>query len=325
MVRFATIGSNFIVDLFLEAARFCPDFELAAVYSRTQERGEEFARKHNAPRVLTDLSALASDPEIDAVYVASPNLCHKDQAISLLLAGKHVLCEKPMGIDSAQVAEMYAAAEKGGAVLMEAMRPAHSPGLTIIRDTLPRLGTLRRVTMQFCQYSSRYDKFRNGIIENAFNPTLANGALMDIGIYCIHAAEFLFGMPQSVQGVSTFLHNGVDGQGTLLLQYPDMICELLYSKITRGEVQTQLQGEDGALLIDAVSIPQKLTLLPRGGQAENIAVSMDEGGDMLYEIRDFVEQVKAGAIDPVFRRHSENSTRILDEARRQMGVTFTAR
>jgi len=94
MTRFATIGSNFVTDSFLEAAQGVEGFQLEGVYSRTRARAEEFAAKWDAPRTYTSLDALCADPVIEAVYVASPNACHEAQAIALLKAGKHVLCEK---------------------------------------------------------------------------------------------------------------------------------------------------------------------------------------------------------------------------------------
>ena len=164
MIRFATIGSNFIVDQMLDAAGHCPGFAYEAVYSRTQQRAGEFAAKYGVSKTYTSLDALAGDNHVDAVYIASPNLCHKEQAIALMRAGKHVLCEKPMAICESDFEEMMTAAQQNGVVLMEAMRPAHSPGLALVRQLMGRIGTVRRATLQFCQYSSSYDKFRRGIV-----------------------------------------------------------------------------------------------------------------------------------------------------------------
>jgi len=325
MIRFATIGSNFIVDQMLDAARHCPGFVYEAVYSRTQERADEFAAKYGVKKTYTSLEALAADPEIDAVYVASPNLCHKEQAIAMMRAGKHVFCEKPMAICEADFEEMMAAARENHVVLMEAMRPAHSPGLDKVKELLPRIGTVRRATLQFCQYSSRYNKFRQGIVENAFNPTLANGALMDIGIYCVHAMEILFGMPKTLAGASVFLHTGVDGEGSLLAGYEDMLCEVIYSKITQAQTPSQIQGEDGALLIDGISITKSVTLIPRGGEPEVYPVDMQEGGDMTYEMNDFIAQAEKGEMDPAYVEHSRNAIRLMDQARALMGVNFVGR
>ena len=103
-VRFATIGSNFITDRFLDAGAQTDGFELAAIYSRTSERAAEFAskRKFSGP-TFTDLAALAAAADVDAVYIASPTSEHAKQAIMMLKNGKHVLCEKPFCSNSAEL------------------------------------------------------------------------------------------------------------------------------------------------------------------------------------------------------------------------------
>ena len=325
MIRFATVGSNFVVDMLLEAARFCPGFVHEAVYSRTVQRAREFALKYGVKKTYTSLEDVANDPDIDAVYVASPNLCHKEQAIFFLKAKKHVLCEKPMAICEADFEEMMAVARENHVVLMEAMRPVHAPALEMVKELLPRIGAVRRATLQFCQYSSRYDKFRNGIVENAFNPTLANGALMDIGIYCVHVMEYLFGMPDTLHGATVFLHTGVDGEGTLLAGYEDKICECIYSKVTQQKTQSQIQGEDGVLLLDGLSYTNNITFIPRGGEAVVYPVQMQEGGDMTYELNDFIRQAEKGEMDEVFVTHSRNCIALMDRARAMMGVNFKGR
>ncbi|MEG2931213.1 MAG: Gfo/Idh/MocA family oxidoreductase, partial [Ruthenibacterium sp.] len=157
-VRFAVIGSNFIVERFLAAAALCPEFTLSTVYSRTQERAQELSQKWGAPHACSDLAALAEDKTVDAVYLASPNVCHAQQAILMLRAGKHVLCEKPMATDMAEFEAMCAAARESGTVLMEAMRSAHGPALPMLRQTVEQLGALRTAEFSYCQYSSRYQK-----------------------------------------------------------------------------------------------------------------------------------------------------------------------
>lgn len=93
MMRFGVVGTNWITDRFLGAARLIEDFQLTAVYSGTGERGREFAQKYGAEAVFTDIGEMAESDVIDAVYIASPNSLHKDQAVTFMKSGKHVLCE----------------------------------------------------------------------------------------------------------------------------------------------------------------------------------------------------------------------------------------
>ena len=207
MIRFAVIGTNTITDKFLQAASALPDFKLCAVYSRTLARAQEYAQKNNVSLVFDSLEALANSDQIDAVYIASPNFCHAAQSILMMQHHKHVLCEKPIASNASEFQQMYDTAIKNQVILLEAMRSVFSPGFC--SDPFPAAcawnNPADRIFLS-CKYSSRYDHFKEGIIENAFHPALSNAALMDIGVYCVHPLVSLFGMPASIQSSSNFFY-----------------------------------------------------------------------------------------------------------------------
>lgn len=325
MIRFATIGTNFVTVWFLEAAAKCPELRYAAAYSRDGAKAREFAAAHGAAAVHTDLAALAEDPEIDAVYIASPTAFHFEQAARMLSHGKHVLCEKPVTSNRPEFERLLAIAAERRAVILEAMRSAHDPGLAAIAASLPRLGTVRRATFQFCQYSSRYDKFKAGIVENAFTPALSNGALMDIGVYCVHPLVRLFGRPDRICADAVKLSNGLDGAGTILAGYDcGMQAELLYSKITDSRTPSQVQGEAGSLVIGEIANPRDLVFHPRKGAAERIEVeSPGAGTNMVYEVREWIRLIRSGGENP-HSRFSLLELEVMDEARRLTGIRFPA-
>ena len=124
--------------------------------------GQGFAAKYADPKVYTDLEAMVQDDEIDAVYIASPNSYHVDQAILCMNHGKHVLCEKPMASNAAEVAAMIEAAKNNDVLLMEALKSTLMPNFKTVRDNLYKLGPIRRYFASYCQYSSRYDAFKQG-------------------------------------------------------------------------------------------------------------------------------------------------------------------
>ena len=150
-MNIAVVGTNFISDNFVFAAKSVEDVKVLAVYSRTELRGSEFSEKHGIERIYTDYSEMLSDRDIDAVYVASPIFAHAEQSVAAMSAGKHVLCEKMMAATLDEFYEMKAASEKYGKVLLEAMRPAHDPLIDAIRENLPKFGKIRRATLSFCQ------------------------------------------------------------------------------------------------------------------------------------------------------------------------------
>ncbi|MDO5407028.1 MAG: Gfo/Idh/MocA family oxidoreductase [Eubacteriales bacterium] len=324
MVRIATIGTNFITRWFMEALQHCDDAVCAAVYSRKEETARAFAAEYGVATCYTDLEALASAPDIDAVYIASPNSLHCQQAILMMEHGKHVLCEKTIASNSAELAHMLETAKKNHVVCLEAMRSVFDPGFAAIEDNLPKLGKVRRVSFQYGKYSSRYDKFKAGIVENAFDPAFSNGALMDIGVYCVHPLVKLFGMPERIMADALKLENGVDGAGTILASYGHMQAELLYSKITDNRLPSQIQGEEATMLIEDIPHPCELTICYRDGRKEVLAVEKEGASNMIYEIRIWVELIEHGGDPEQYNAASVMELQVMDEVRRQTGIRFPA-
>ena len=327
-LKIGIIGTNFISSDFCEAAAFVPEAELYTVYSRKQETGDGFARKHGIPRVYTDYETFL-DSGLDAVYVASPNFVHCEQTLKALRCGKHVLCEKVMAVNEPQVRSMIDCARENGLIRLEAMRPDFDPAYDLIEQALPWLGRLSRATFEFCQYSSRYDRFLSGETVNAFNPELCNAAVMDIGVYCIHSLVRLFGMPEQIKALSAKLSNGFEGSGTVLLQYDGMTAEAIYSKTAVSVTPSVIQGEKGSLLIDYVSRPEALELRMRKGSRDTLA-----GGEiqtlpftpaknnMIYEIREFIRLIENKEVNHKYLQYSLDTIRVIDEVRRQNGIVF---
>ena len=209
------------------------------------------------------------------------------------------------------------------------MRPDFDPAYDLIEQNLPRIGKLRRATFEFCQYSSRYDSFREGIIQNAFNPELGNAAVMDIGVYCIHSLVRLFGAPKNVKAFSTKLSNGFDGSGIVLLEYEDMTAEAVYSKIAVSVNPSVLQGEDGSIMIDYISKPESVSLRLRESARDTLAGGAIEKlpytpvkNNMIFEIQEFLKLVEKKEADHKYLKHSLDTIRVLDEVRRQTGIRF---
>lgn len=323
MVKFAVIGTSKITDRFIEAAKLCKNFELTAVYSRTKERALEYGSKYEATLAYDDLDELAASREVDAVYIASPNSFHAFQSIKMLRGKKHVLCEKTIASNKKELEHMIKAAKENGVILLEAMRSVFDPGFKAIENNLIKLGTIRRVTFQYCQYSSRYDNFKKGIVENAFNPVFSNGALMDIGVYCIHPLVKLFGMPKSIWANSVILENGVDGAGTIMVNYGNMQGELLYSKITNSKLPSQIQGEKGCMIIKEIPDTRQVTIIYNNGKKEHININKYDN-NMYYEVEELIRLIQIKENADEYNKCSLMELSIMDEARRKMGIKFPA-
>ena len=312
-MKLGIIGTNFISDRLMEAAGLVPEVEAVAVLSRKEETGRAFAQRHGIPGVYTDMDAFLSSG-LDAVYVATPNVCHKEQAKAALLRGISVLSEKPMTLSLYDTEELFSVAEGTGAVLMEAMRPVHDPGWAAVMEHLDDIGILRSVHLEFCQYSSRYDKFRAGVVENAFNPALGNAAVMDIGVYPLHMAAYLFGRPTGVRSASVFLQNGFEGAGNAILTYEGgFLVDVAWSKITQSQNPSVFLGEDGSITVDKVSSPTKIELRRRGMDPVLLPVSPLEN-NMDYELRAFLRCIGGDAATLSRTRDASLATAAVVEA-----------
>jgi scyllo-inositol 2-dehydrogenase (NADP+) len=278
--------------------------------------------------VHPDVAALAADPTLDAVYVASPPSLHAEHAITLLRAGKHVLVEKPMACDAAQVAAMTAAARDADRLLMELYPAPFEPNVAALREALPRFDTIRRVLLVKDQHSSAVAAYRAGLNPPAFDPAFGGSSILDLGFYGVSLAVHLFGAPTSVHATGRLLPNGADSQGTIVLGYPELEVDCLHSKIAATGIGSQVAGETAALVLDDISVPTTLHLLERGPSRtlEPVAdLSRPRSGSHLdHGIDAFVALLRAGARDSDLHPLADVLTahRVLDEARRQVGVRF---
>ncbi len=327
MIRYATIGTGFITDAFIKGATKSGKMKLTAIYSRTEEKGKKLTEKHgdNLP-IFTDLEELAKSSLIDAIYIASPNAMHAPQATLFLQHGKHVLVEKAAASNAKELMEAMNLAEEKGLVFMEAMKSLTMPAYLVLKENLSRIGKVRKFVGIYCQYSSRYDRHKSGEQVNTFQKKFSNGSLLDIGIYCLYPLVDLFGMPNHIKAQATLLEKGgVDGSGSILLQYKDMEAVVLYSKISDSHLPSEIQGEKGSILIDRIGNPREITLIMRDGTKEVLApLTYDE--DMAYEALEFVKTIeeKQSFSRINHKELAESVHKIMDEARKQIGLTYPA-
>ena len=322
MVRFGVIGTGKISEKFYQANRFGKGYELTAVYSRSIKKARQFGFRKGNLHYYDDLEAFAQSDAFDAAYVASPNCCHYEQVMTLLRNGKHVLCEKPLASNFREAEEMFQTAREQNRVLMEGMRSIYTPGFHKMASYIGSLGKIRRATLQYCQYSSRYDNFKRGMVENAFRPELSNGALMDLGVYTVACMIRLFGAPSNIKASGIRLRNGVDGAGTILMEYPDMIGEAVYSKICNAATPSQIQGEDAEMLIQEIENVKDLRITRRGVVQ---AIHFEQSDNILnYETQVFIQMVETGAKGEDAAYVTLETMKVLDEARRQLSIAFPA-
>ncbi len=325
-MRYATIGTGWITDAFIRGAQAVEGMDLVAVYSRTKERGETFAHLYGTPKVYTRLEDLAADDEIDGVYVASPNHLHVAHSRFLLEHGKHVLCEKPLAAAPEQVEALQKLAKQQGLVYMEAIMMLYQPQLEIFRRAVQALGRISTAQFDFCQLSSHYPSLLEGHLPNVFNPEMETGTLMDLGIYCVYPALYLFGKPESIQAAATLLPSGADGAGSTIWQYPDKQVILTYSKTAQGYAPSQILGDQGSLTVDSISKLEHMVLHRPGEEPKQLWNRVEKPELMGWEavwFQRFVTQPET------YRQTYEENSRLalevcccMREIRRQAGIVF---
>lgn len=315
------VGTGKISRQFAAAVRATPGVVPRLVFSRERRTGELYANECGVPSSTDSWEGFLSDPGIDAVYIATPNGVHFKQTLDALRAGKHVLCEKPLTTDTARFDYLTAEAKARGLILMEGMRILHDPVYALIKKTLARLGKIGSARLIFCQYSSRYDKFKEGVVLNAFNPALSNAAVMDIGVYPIALNAALFGQSDHITASSTFLYNGFEGEGSATLGYDGMESVLTWSKIADATTPSVISGEEGSLMIDRLSGTTRIDFAPPRGRIETIPYVPAEN-NMIYEAADLRDAVR-GTLDPApFLEISRMTVVTLDAIRRAAGIVF---
>lgn len=323
MIRFAVVGTNWITERFIDAAHESGKMRLTAIYSRKLEQAQVFGANYPVEHFFDSLEALAQSDVIDAVYIASPNSLHYQQSLLFLNHNKHVICEKPLASNLREVEQLVACAREHQVVLFEAFKTAHLPNFLALQQALPKIGKLRKAFINFCQYSSRYPRYLAGENPNTFNPHFSNGSIMDIGYYCVASTVALFGAPKSVLASATLLDTGVDAHGSVCLNYGDFDVVISHSKVSNSNIPSEIQGEEGTLVIEKISEVQGVVLTPRGENSQ-VLTQPQHINTMLYEAQVFTELVENQQVEHVGLENSLIVATLLTEIRRQTGVVFPA-
>ncbi len=321
-MRIGTIGSGFIVKEFIDDARHVDGVSIEAVYSRDLERGQEFAQEVGVDKVYTDLPTMFQDPNIDFIYIASPNSLHYPQALLALECGKNVIVEKPFAGNEVRAQELIRLAQEKGLFIFEAICNIHMPNYAFIKDNLEEVGKLRVVQCNFSQYSSRYQALLDGETPNVFNPKFSGGALADINIYNVHFVVGLFGAPKNVDYIANRHANGIDTSGILTLTYDDFIVECVGAKDSMSLNFGQIQGEKGYIYVEgSVSRMSSVKLVTKDREIE---YNGQDEPRMSYEVSAFKEiyDAKDYTRASELLAHSVEVVKVAEKARRRINLFF---
>jgi predicted dehydrogenase len=323
-MKFATIGTSKITGAFIKAAKKSGELTLDAVYSRNAENAKEFAEEQGAVSYFSNLEEIANSETFEVVYIASPNALHFEQAKLFMKNKKHIICEKPMFSNAKELEDAYRVAEENDVFLFEAIRTIHTPNYLQLKKNLSSIGKVRSAVLHAVQYSSRYDAVLNGEEPNIFSLKFSGGALVDMGVYPVFLAADLFGQPKSVVYKAVKLPSGVDGSGSLVLEYEGFVCTILCSKISHSYIPSEIHGEIGSLLLDTSSTITELELINHKSKERTSLIVDQVEENMMYEAIDFMKIIKESDQD-AYQKTKDLSRMVIhitEEARMQNGIVY---
>lgn len=246
-VKWGILGCGGIAQKFAEALQHTKGAVLYAAAARDGERAAGFARQWGFEKSIAGYRALVSDPEVDIIYIATPHSYHYAHARLCLGAGKHVLCEKPFTINAGQLHELIGLAKKNELFMMEALWTRFLPGIIRVKEMISA-GVIGDVVMLDADFGIN---FPYDAAHRVYNPLLAGGALLDIGIYPLFLALFLFGEPVVLKAHSVLNESKIDLTTSILAQSKSgAICNLQSTTRANTPVKARISGTKGSIELD---------------------------------------------------------------------------
>src|SRR5262249_37339316 len=257
-VRWGILGTGYIAGLFADGLTAVEDATLVAVGSREQASADKFADRWKAPHRHASYQALANDPDVEAIYIATPHPFHYENTLMCLTAGKHVLVEKPFALNARQAKEMIDLARKKKLFLLEAMWTRYIPAMVQVRKWIKdgEIGDVELVRANLSFMTTFNPKSR------LFAPELAGGAMLDVGIYPISFAFMILGTPKTVASTACLGKTGTDDRSSYLFGYDGGKSALLSSAVQLSvPVEAEIIGTKGYIKIEEPWInPRVVTL-----------------------------------------------------------------
>jgi len=325
MLRYGIIGTSSITDNFIDAATNTNDYKLHSIYSRKLGTAKEFGQIYGENIAYFDnLDLFLQDENLDVVYVASPNGVHFAQTKAALKAKKHVIVEKPAFSNPKEMQEIIQTARDNGVYFFEAIRNIHDKNFPIVKDALIDK-EIWGASMHFAKYSSKMDAYLNDEEPNIFSIKFSGGALMDLGVYLIYPAIYLFGVPKNVTYIPTLLKTGVDGYGVGVLDYGKFKVTFENGKMNDSYNKSEIYLADGTLEISDISNLGGAVLKLRG-QAERDLGIIAQKNNMVDEAKVFAKIIQ-DKDDKAFEKWAQLAkevNQVMYDLRKSAGITFAA-
>lgn len=327
-LRWGVLGAGYIGGSFADAVTHHTTSTVLATGSREVAKAVKFAAEHGIDRAYGSYEELVADPDVDAIYVATPHSHHHDHALLAIGAGKHVLVEKAFTRNAAEAREVIDAARSAGVFVMEAMMTRHLPHMVALTEIIGRgdIGEVREIRASF-DVDVPFDPQHR-----MFDADLAGGALLDLGIYPLSFAVDLLGSPDEVRASGLLTPTGVDAQETIVLRYGQQALATLSTSVRTSRPQTAtIIGSVGRIdIAESYFLPTTFTVTTADGTATSYdGLLRSESGEVYSEGKQFeaaeVARCVAAGLTESPRMTLDQSLELMelmDEVRAQIGVRY---
>ncbi|MGL5874746.1 MAG: Gfo/Idh/MocA family protein [Xenococcaceae cyanobacterium] len=257
-IRWGILGTGFVAGEFAKGLLTLKDARLLGIASRTKANAQAFANVFKVERVYDSYEQLVKDPDIDVVYIATPQETHKNLSILCLQAGKPILCEKPFALNAQEASEIINLARQKQLFCMEAMWMRFMPLIQEVKAIIDR-GDIGEVKMMMADFGNPVEYNPNS---RFFNPQLGGGALLDRGVYCLSLAYYLLGAPERIVSSAAICETGADEQSSVILNYPQgKLAVLSQSLRTYSSNEAVIMGTKGKIRIHELFIkPDRISV-----------------------------------------------------------------
>lgn len=321
-VRWGIVGTGNIATRLAETLTAMPDAELVAVGSRSQASAERFGRAFDIPHRHDSHQALMDNPEVDAVYVATPHSQHCENTLMALEAGKHVLCEKPFAINAAQAKQMIDKAREKKLFLMEAMWTRFLPSYIKLRELLSQ-GVIGTPELVQCEFGFRLNAPPE---HRLLNPDLGGGALLDLGVYPISLAFMVLGRPEQFETDALIGSTGVDEEAEVLLEYSDERRAELAASLRRPmNHNARIYGTDGYIEICSEFWRSQKLIVLAGDKEEHLSLPFEGHGDQ-FQVQEVHGCIREGRLESETMPLTETLEimEVMDAIRAHWGLRYPA-
>lgn len=319
--KWGILGPGLIAQKFATGVKALKDAQIYAVGSRSLERANAFADQYGAPKRYGNYTELVNDPDVDAIYIATPNTLHMDHTIFCIKAGKPVLCEKPFTMNAAQAKRSIECARKENVFLMEAMWTRCLPIYDTVRKWIAdgELGQVQIVKGDFGFRETWADEDRHA------NMNIGGGALLDIGVYPIALAYMAFGAPPTkAEGIAHFYGTGADRQTAILLGYEKGQMALMACTFdTPMNDEAWIYGTEGQVHIPTFWHATEASLIKNGKTVQKVSAPFMANG-YEYEALEAMKCIKAGRKESplIPLEETYQIVKTMDEIRAKLGLKY---